>query len=392
MAEEQRNPNGTVRRARTNHGKKKRRRSGAAKAAMAFLYVLVVIGASAVLATMGWAWANDLLSLNKAETSAVIEIPESIITYTQVTDENGVTTTRSTVDMDYVTDLLKEAGLVEYKFLFKLFGVFSSADEKIVAGTYELDSEMDYRALVSNMSSSSAARQTVDVTIPEGYTIDQLFELLEEEGVSTVEKLRDMSANWDYNFDWIKSRPLGDYHRLEGYLFPDTYTFYKGENPKYVLNKMLLNFDKKMDSYLSKPEEEREYSLHDIVTIASLIEKETDGEDYKTIASVIYNRLNNTGAETAGFLQIDATLAYLNGGKVPTDADKAIDSPYNTYLYKGLPAGPIANPGMKALAAAMDPDSSKYYYYVLNPETKRHEFSKTYAEHQKLVQRYAGNG
>ena len=81
---------------------------------------------------------------------------------------------------------------------------------------------------------------------------------------------------------------------------------------------------------------------------------------------------------------------YINGGKVPTEADKAIDSPYNTYLYPGLPEGPIANPGMTALYAAMNPESTNYYFYVLNPETKRHEFTRTYAEHDVLVQRYQG--
>ncbi|MGN0746832.1 MAG: endolytic transglycosylase MltG, partial [Aristaeellaceae bacterium] len=88
--------------------------------------------------------------------------------------------------------------------------------------------------------------------------------------------------------------------------------------------------------------------------------------------------------------QIDATLAYINGGKVPTEADKEIDSPYNTYLYKGLPPGPIANPGMAAIRAAMNPESTSYYYYVLNPETNRHEYSKTYSAHQSLVNKYAG--
>ena len=93
-----------------------------------------------------------------------------------------------------------------------------------------------------------------------------------------------------------------------------------------------------------------------------------------------------------GLLQIDATLAYINGGKVHTEADKGIDSPYNTYLYPGLPAGPISNPGMEALLAAMDPEDTNYYYYVLNPETSRHEFTRTYSEHQALVQKYASNG
>ena len=358
----------------------KRRRSAKARVAGAFLYVLFVIGASAILATLGWVWACDLLGLNKEYASVIVKI-----------DDN----TR----LDSIVDLLEEKGLIEYKFLFKLYARFSHAEDKIAPGTYELDTEMDYHALVSNMGSSSATRQVTDVTIPEGYTLDQIFTLLEERGVSTVDKLQDMAANWNYAFDWLQDIPLGDYHRLEGYLFPDTYTFQMGENPKYIINKMLVNFDAKMDQYMANyAGEDAQYSLHDIVTIASLIEKETDGtnnderNDYKSIASVIYNRLENPGAETVGYLQIDATLVYINGGNIPTEADKSIDSPYNTYLYQGLPAGPISNPGMTSLLAAMEPASTRYYYYVLNPETGQHEYSRTYAEHQALLSRYSGNG
>ena len=115
--------------------------------------------------------------------------------------------------------------------------------------------------------------------------------------------------------------------------------------------------------------------------MASLIEKETDGADRADIASVIYNRLNNpnSSAGTNGYLQIDATLAYLNGGKVPTEADKSIDSPYNTYLYPGLPPGPIANPGLESIKAAMEPESTSYYYYTLGDDNKHHFFN-TYGE------------
>ena len=357
----------------------RRRRSTKARVAGAFLYVLFVIGASAILATLGWTWACDLLGLNKAYASVIVTI----------TDDTR---------LESIVDILEENGLIEYKFLFKLYARFSHAEDKIAPGTYQLDTEMDYHALVSNLGSSSATRQETDVTIPEGYTLDQIFSLLEERGVSTVEKLRDMAANWNYAFDWLQDIPLGDYHRLEGYLFPDTYTFQMGENPKYVINKMLVNFDIKMDEYMARyTGEEAQYSLHDIVTIASMIEKETDGtssderSDYKNIASVIYNRLENPNAETAGYLQIAATLVYINGGRVPTEADKSINSPYNTYLRQGLPAGPISNPGMESLLAAMEPDSTGYYYYVLNPETKQHEYSRTYAEHQALLHLYYGN-
>ena len=385
MPEEKRTPEGQQRPRRVQ-----RRRTVKSKVAGAFLYVLFIIGLSAILATVGWVWANDLLALNKDYTSVIISIPESAITQVEEKDENGDTITVSKADMGAIIDQLEEEGLIEYGFLFRLYSWFSNADEKVVAGTYELNTEMDYRALVTNMSRSSSTRQTIDVTIPEGYTLDQTFQLLEEQGVSTVEKLRNMSANWNYAFDWLQSLPLGDYHRLEGYLFPDTYTFYLGEDPKYVINKMLVNFDAKMDEYMSQFNEESKYSLHDIVILASLIEKETDGQDYQTISSVLRNRLENPGAETAGYLQVDATLVYLNGGNTPTEADKDIDSPYNTYKYQGLPAGPISNPGMQALYAAMNPESTKYYYYVLNPSTNRHEFSRTYAEHQRKIATFQG--
>ena len=232
----------------------RRRRSGKARVAGALLYVLFVIGLSAALATVGWVWACDLLGLNKEHASTIITIEEN-------------------ADFGAIVDQLEEEGLIEYKFLFKLYAWFSHAEDKISAGTYELNTEMDYRALVVNMGSSSSTRQETDVTIPEGYTIDQVFDLLDERGVSTVDKLQDMAANWNYAFDWLQDVPLGNYHRLEGYLFPDTYTFYLGEDPKYVINKMLVNFDSKMDEYMERFEgEETEYSLHDIVTIASMIE------------------------------------------------------------------------------------------------------------------------
>ena len=288
MAEEKR-ASGSGRQ-RSSAKDRRTRRSGKARIAGAFLYVLFVIGLSAILATVGWVWACDLLGLNKEYASTIITIDED-------------------ADFGAIVDTLEDEGLIEYKFLFKLYAWFSHAEDKISAGTYELNTEMDYRALVANMGSSSSTRQETDVTIPEGYTIDQIFTLLDERGVSSVDKLRDMAANWNYAFDWLQDIPLGDYHRLEGYLFPDTYTFYLGEDPKYIINKMLVNFDSKMDEYMEQFEgEDAQYSLHDIVTIASMIEKETDSEDYQTIASVLYNRLENPSAETVGYLQVDAIL------------------------------------------------------------------------------------
>ena len=382
---------------RTQRPRKHKHRSGGTKALMACAYVLLVVGVSAILATLGWNWASDLLALNKDYSSTIITLGEDVFKEQQVKNADGETVTVSRADIGAITDQLYQEGLIKYKFLFKLYSRFSKADQKIVPGQYALDTEMDYRALVTNMGTSSTTRQTVDVTIPEGYTVDQIFRLLEKEGVSTQTKLQEMAADWDYAFDWLQDIPLGDYHRLEGYLFPDTYKFYKGEDPKYVINKMLVNFDSKMEEYFELFEADENgstkspYTLQQIVTLASLIEKETDGQDYTKISSVLHNRLENPEAETVGLLQVDAALVYINGGRVPTNEDKQIDSPYNTYLYKGLPPGAICNPGMSSLYAAMNPDSTSYYYYALNPTTGLHEFSRTYEEHQRRLASF-GNG
>ena len=177
--------------------------------------------------------------------------------------------------------------------------------------------------------------------------------------VSDTAKLEEEAANHDYAFSFLQDLPLGDYHRLEGYLYPDTYEFTTPQNPLYVINKMLVRFDAKLTEELRQQIADSGRTIHEVLTVASLIEKETDGADRADIASVIYNRLNNpnSSAGTNGYLQIDATLAYLNGSKVPTEADKSIDSPYNTYLYPGLPPGPISNPGIES---------------ILRPSTQQH--------------------
>ena len=350
------------------------KRSAGARVAGAFLYVLLVIGLSAILATLGWVWACDLLGLNKEAVSVEITIDED-------------------TQFSQVVDTLEEEGLIQYKFLFKLYAWFSHAEDKIAPGTYTLDTEMDYRALVANMGSSSTTRKTIDLTIPEGYTIDQLFELLDKRGVASVDKLRDMSANWDYAFDWLKSVPLGDYHRLEGYLMPATYDFYTPHDPVYALNKLLVYFDSQVNEDVRKLVDDSGYTLQQVLTIASMIERETTGEDREDISAVIRNRLNSTDGGTMGFLQIDATLVYINGGREPTEADKSIDSPYNTYLYKGLPPGPIANPGMESIVAALNPSDIRDFYYTLGDDNTHH-FFRTYDQLQKFIasqERYNSN-
>lgn len=347
---------------RSSNTRRRKKRSGLSGAA---IYAIFVIGVSALLACIGWVAANDVLALNKPEKTATITITND--------DSFGD-----------VAEKLKDEGLIEYKFLFNLFATFTRSKDDVVAGTFTLNTDMDYRALLSGMSANSATRATVTVTIPEGYTVDQIFTLLEEKGVASVEDLQDMAANHDYAFSFLQDLELGDYHRLEGYLYPDTYEFTTPQNPLYVINKMLMRFDEQFTDAMRQEVADSGRTIHEIITIASMIEKETDGNDRADIASVIYNRLNNPSGGTQGYLQIDATLAYINGGKVPTEADKSIDSPYNTYLYKGLPAGPISNPGLESIKAAMNPNSTSYYYYALGDDGVHH-FFKTLREQQNFI-------
>ena len=350
-------------------GRRRKRRRGLGAWGVV-LYLLFVVGASALLAGVGWIWANDVLALNKAEHTAVVEIEEG----------------------DTVSDVankLEEQGLIEYKLVFKLFcalthvsGKAGEEEAKITPGTYELNTDMDYRALISSMGSSSASRMTTTVTIPEGMTQAQIFALLEEKGVSTVESLEETAANYDFKFSFLKGvLPLGDAKRLEGYLFPDTYEFYMGEDPVSVLNKMILRFDEIFTDEMRADIEASGHTINDAVIIASMIEKETDGTDQKKIASVIYNRLDKPTAETAGYLNIDATILYATGG---TTVDLNADTPYNTRTHTGLPPTAIASPGTDALRAAVYPESTNYYFYALGDDGK-HAFFTTYQGQQDFI-------
>ena len=333
------------------------------------IYIVFVVVSSALLAGVGWLLANDLCALNKEMAEATIE----------VTKEDNVNS---------VATKLKEAGLIEYKWFFKLFAWVSSADEKIGEGTYTLTTDMDYRALIVGMMSKTGQNltaETVKVTIPEGYSVAQIIRLLAEKGVSTEEALTEAAQSHKYTeYEFVDNENLGNISRLEGYLYPDTYEFYVGEKASNALGRLLKNFSLKMDEEMLELIENSGHSMKEILTIASLIERETDGGDRSTIASVIYNRINNPGYETGGLLQIDAALVYATGHNELTEEDKAVDSPYNLYTHKGLPPTPIANPGMAAIKAALQPATTDYYYYVLGKDGK-HIFSKTYSEHQQVI-------
>lgn len=351
-------------------------------------YMAAVLIVSVVCAVAMWFAADDVLALTKPDNSITITIKDGD-------------------SLEDVAQNLKDHGLVNYKSLFVLYGKFSNAESKISSGTFELNQMFDYHALVNGMAYASETRETVTLTFPEGYSCSQIFQLLEDNGVCSVAELEDAAANNDFEMDILAELPYGDKNRLEGYLFPDTYDFYVDDEPVRVIKKLLNNFDSKFTDEMyeaietlnedirSRMEEEGSFSeaeiessmmdVYKILTVASLIEKEAGSDaERTTIASVIYNRLTTRVHE---LLQIDATVEYALGEHRAqiTESDLLVDSPYNTYKYEGLPPGPIANPGISSIMAAIYPEDTDYFFYALGESGRNHSFFNTYMEQQDFL-------
>ena len=360
-------------------------------ATLLWLAIIVAIGVS--LGRMLWLCASDVLAFGRESKEVVITIE---------TDDT----------IDDIAEKLHEKGLIKYPGLFKIYADIAVDDGEIAPGTYTLDTILDYHALVSSMSSSSSHRAVVeDVLIPEGYSCRQIFELLEQNGICTVAELEAYAANGVFQDFWfLEGVARGDKYCLEGFLFPDTYDFYANSTPREALGKMLLGFNSRIDQdeiteRLTTLNErlsakmkangcsddfiaENQITLYELLTVASLIEEETAGaSESPNIASVIYNRLTENEVYER-YLGIDAAIIYATGDA--ENVDTSIDSPYNTYTNAGLTPTPISNPGLSSINAALDFAETDYYYYVLNPETQLHQFSKTYEEHQEWIEKFRG--
>ena len=344
-------------------------------ATVVWLALILIIGVTA--GRMLWVCAADVLAFGREDKPVTITIYEADT-------------------MDDIVDKLYDNGLIRYKSLFNLYASISDAEEDIQPGIYDLNTRYDYHALVNFMSPKSS-REVVELTIPEGYTCQQIFALLEENRVCTAVDAAAYAADGELGDYWfLEGLERGTENCLEGYLFPDTYEFYKNSTPKEALSRMLNNFEIKfteeMRTQLDTLNAEvtgGTFTVKDVVIVASLIEKESAAPaESPKIAGVIYNRLFNWG-DTPKLLNIDAAIVYAQGGSAES-IDTSLDSPYNTYTNPGLTPGPISNPGLASLKAALSPEMHSYYYYVLTPSTGMHQFSATQAEHNAWIAEFYG--
>ena len=357
-----------VRRQASSEQRRHSDRRRQAKRNRTIIYLACVVLVSCLLAGIGWLLVNDVCSLNKPYTEVEITVEEG--------DSRGD-----------VAKKLHDAGLVNSRLVFNIAGTFLHYNRYVEPGTYKLNSDMDFRALITNMhdweTDAKEAQGLIKVTIPEGYTMEQIFRKLEDENVCSYDDLMDAAANYSYNYSFIDQSMQGDAKRLEGFLFPDTYEFYQGMQASSAINKFLENFHDRITAEMLEKADERGMTMQEVVTVASMIEKEAANDDERAmIAAVIYNRI-----EAGMPLQIDSTIMYVlpEHKDVLTVEDTKIDSPYNTYQNKGLPPTPIANPGLASIKAALSPASTQALYYALDAESGTHKFFTNYGEFQAFV-------
>ena len=329
----------------------------------AIIYMTLVLLVSILLAYSMIMVGNDIFAFVKSDEAVEVVIPED------ATVEN-------------IAEILGEAGVIRYPKLFTLYAGFQEVDgyddegnSIFIPGTYTISPMKNYQQLLYAFQ-KQYTRDTVWVTFPEGSTVEDIITILtEEHGISTRKDLVRAINEYDYGMDFINDIDMsnGRYYRLEGYLFPDTYQFYTDSSAETIVYKMLVNFEKKLsyigDNYCEERLAELGMTLDEVVTLASMIEKEVKyAIDYDQVSSVFHNRL----ADKANFpkMESDATTVYailMATGTRPETLgaeELAFDDPYNTRFVNGMPPGAIGNPGYEALYCAFYPAKTKYYYFV----------------------------
>jgi UPF0755 protein len=281
-----------------------------------------------------------------------------------------------------IATILEDADLIGNKTLFRIRSRLDGSDGQYKAGAYMFTRDMSMRSIMAELVNGAAAL-TKRFTVPEGLTVMQTAEILAETGIASRNEFLIEAATGDFG----SYRFLEGAVELEGFLYPETYDVYDDASAHDVINRMLAQFDKLFTEEYYGKAEALGLSVGEVVTIASLIERETRvPEERALVASVIMNRI------AAGMpLQIDATVQYALGENKDrlNYVDLEVDSPYNTYKITGLPPGPICSPRIECIEAALNPANTNYIYYVLAPELDgRHNFTKNYDEFLRFKDAY----
>ncbi|MBR4661288.1 MAG: endolytic transglycosylase MltG [Clostridia bacterium] len=335
-------------------------------------YVTFVLVISALLSVFVIMAANDIYAFVKSDEEVEITIPEE-------------------ATLEEVADLLGENRVIKYPGLFKFYAKIKKDPCDFRAGTYTVSPKLGYKELLSSFKPKAVSGVSW-VTIPEGYTTDEIIDLLVEKGIGSRDRYVEVINEYDFDYWFVDEIPdnwreTGRIYRLDGYLFPDSYEFYNASSEETVINRMLKRFAAIFTKDYRLGAEEIGMTVDQVVTLASMIEKEAGTpSDFAIVSSVFHNRMALPW--DFPYLESDATIVYViqhETGKRPrlTSDDLAMDTPYNTYTNTGLPPGPIASPSNSAILAALNPVESGYYFFVSSGT--RTYFSVTRAEHDAKV-------
>ena len=331
-----------------------------------WVWLSMVVIVAIVLSQFILVGVNDMLGISRGDDvrTVTVSIPKD-------------------ANLDKIADILFDNGVIARKRFFKLYTTVTSSEEDFRQGEFKLATNKDYEAIINTLQSNSSRTDIVTVQITEGMNVLEIANLLNEQGVTTdIQAFLDVcnSDVFDEDYTFLKELPDQDtrYYKLEGYLFPDTYDFYLGEDPKITVEKLLSNYENKVilhkekyfgnskKSTLEKECEKTGYTVDEILTIASIIQAEAaNKEDMYNISSILHNRLEYGGAYGVAQLNCDCTVyyPYRNREAVPESIRSTYASRYDTNTFQGLPAGPICNPGVEAIKAAIHPYETEYIYF-----------------------------
>lgn len=338
----------------------------------AWILITVCIAAAVLISTYAISCMNDILAIGRdSETVITVNVPAQ-------TDTKGA------------IDILKDNKLIKHKYFCRIFAkALQYRDDNYLTGIYYLTESMGLENMLSSFKKPTVTGETVTLTFPEGYTVSQIAEKLEKYEVCSqtafFATVRDVDFSTEYTFIAQMDNKDKRYQVLEGYLYPDTYEFYIGENASSVIRKFLDNFKNKWTDEYQAQADKLGMSVDDVITLASIIEKEAYGADQMPlVSSVFHNRLNKSGIYPT--LGSDATKEYVSeyiSKSVTNSSELSVyQKNYDTYKCEGLPVGAICNPGNDAINAALYPASTGYYYF-LHDNDKKIYLAATDAEHNQ---------
>ncbi len=347
--------------------KKKRKKKGNGRLIFGLIMTAIIVAVAVFCAAFVLKFARDFVGIGKSSVEVVVEIPMN----------------SGTAD---IADILADEGIIDSTYFFRFYSRIKGSDGTFVAGSHVLSPDMSYENIVHELQQGAVdTRESVDITFPEGIDLLDAAQILEENNVCSASDFIREFNNSSFGFDFEKLVKVSamKFYKMEGYLFPDTYTFYVEEDPKIVVKKIYRNFETRITPDIYARMDDLGLEFEEMLTMASMVQAEASSVyDMKRVASVFRNRLADP--DNYPLLQSDPTRKYVEEVIKPNIEfpSKEMFKAYNTYEGAGLPPGPICNPGLDAINAVLYPADTDYYYFCANVDTGEVYYARTNDEHE----------